>query len=157
MAFEFLTMFPYIKMGNYIWDNYYTLDRATEYKLEWPVEKMTQIWYWYEQGIDVDGYSPVDFGGGKQDVGIIDYLVVNTPYPKNEIILWLEAIQALATAGDIDPSYYTVKDTSTSPFAIIKKQITDMGTAAKWGAGLATGGLVLYLAGPFLKLKMLKR
>ena len=152
MAFEVFSDFPYFKVGNYIFDNYYGgLALVDDYKANWPTNKLTQIWYYYEQGLKDGAIKPVDI---KTDLSSLYYLESVTPYKRADLIWWLTAVQALAKAALIDAEYYTGKGIATNPVEKLTRGISNaiQGAAkgAKVGMGFAGGALVIYLAWPVI-------
>jgi hypothetical protein len=157
MALELLSEFPYFKVGNHIFDNNY-YGRVADYKSDWPNNKITQIWYYYEKGLEDEAIKPVDI---RSDLSSVYYLEAATPYKRAHIIYWLTAVQDLARQGVIDAGFYTGKRIASNPVQRviykIKETAAEITQTGKLGIGLAAGALVLYLAWPVIAKTAVKR
>jgi len=163
MALEVFSSFPYYKVGNYIFDkNYGSAYLVDDYKENWPTNKLTQIWYYYEDGLNKGEIEPVDI---RSSLSSLYYLERVTPYKRADLIWWLEAVQDLAKAGEIDAYFYTGKKVATNPVAktvdAIKTTIGNIGAeagkTAKTGLLIGSIGVVLYMTWPLLMKTTRKR
>lgn len=146
MLLELFTSFPYFQVGKRIFDKgRYTVD---SYKKSWPNNKITQLWYYYEQGLSEGNIKPVN---NYKDNTCLKYLEKVTPYPRADIMYWLRSVQDLAIEGKIDADYYTGKKVAANPLSKMvfdfNRSLDDAGNSMRYilitGAVLVGGYFLL--------------
>ena len=137
MAFEAL------KIGDRIFEtNYGETGLYAAFKKNWPANKLTQLWYYYEDGIKNGSIKPEN---PYKSTTNARYLERVTPYPFAHIIQWLNAMYDLVQSGKIDVEYWTAENISDS---FIERAITaPLSNLVRQAAKPFRTGIIIAIAG----------